>query len=121
MEAQADMTWVVVSDPIPAGAAILGGGLGRDSRLLTRGEESKGWAWPAFEERSAEAYRAYYDFVPKGSWVIEYTMRLNAEGAFRLPPTRVEAMYATEMFGEIPNTAITVGAGVRAAPGGRSR
>jgi hypothetical protein len=31
IEAQSDMIWVVVSDPIPAGAAILGTGLGRDS------------------------------------------------------------------------------------------
>jgi len=31
IDAQSDMTWVVVSDPIPAGATILGSGLGRDS------------------------------------------------------------------------------------------
>ena len=72
LEAQADMTWVVVNDPIPAGAGILGTGLGRDSQLLTKGEESKGWVWPAFEERSFEAFRAYYEFVPKGKWTVEY-------------------------------------------------
>jgi len=33
LEAQADRTWVVVSDPVPAGSTILGTGLGRDSRL----------------------------------------------------------------------------------------
>jgi uncharacterized protein YfaS (alpha-2-macroglobulin family) len=37
LEAQADQTWVVVSDPIPSGATILGKGLARDSRLLTQG------------------------------------------------------------------------------------
>jgi uncharacterized protein YfaS (alpha-2-macroglobulin family) len=41
--------------------------------------------------------------VPKGSFVVEYTVRLNNPGTFRLPPTRVEAMYAPEMFGESPN------------------
>jgi hypothetical protein len=108
LEAQADMAWVVVSDPIPAGAAILGTGLGRDSALSTQGEERKGWVWPAFEERSFEAYRAYYDFVPKGSWTIEYTIRLNSEGTMNLPPTRVEAMYSPETFGEIPNDPVRV-------------
>ncbi len=108
MEAQADMTWVVVSDPIPAGAAILGTGLGRDSRLLTKGEKAEGWTWPAFEERSFEAFRAYYEVVPKGNWTIEYTLRLNAQGTFGLPPTRIEAMYSPEMFGEIPNATIQV-------------
>jgi hypothetical protein len=108
IESQADMTWVVVSDPIPAGSAIFGTGLGTDSRLATKGEESKGWVWPAFEERSFEAYRAYYQFVPKGSWSIEYTLRLNNAGVFQLPPTRVEAMYSPEMFGELPNAAVQV-------------
>ena len=103
IESQSDMTWVVVSDPIPAGGAIFGTGLGRDSQLLRRGEDHKGWVWPAFEERSFEAYRAYYEFVPKGNWTVEYTVRLNAEGTFQMPQTRVEAMYAPEMFGEIPN------------------
>ena len=30
-------------------------------------------------------------------------MRLNQAGTFQLPPTRVEALYAPEMFGEMPN------------------
>jgi alpha-2-macroglobulin len=108
LEAQSDMTWVVVNDPVPGGSNILGAGLGRDSQLLTRGEEKKGWVWPAFEERSFEAFRAYYEFVPKGKWTVEYTVRLNNEGTFNLPPTRVEALYAPEMLGEIPNEKIEI-------------
>jgi uncharacterized protein YfaS (alpha-2-macroglobulin family) len=108
IESQADMAWVVVDDPVPAGSAIFGTGLGLDSQLAARGEESRGWAWPAFEERSFEAYRAYYRFVPKGTWSTEYTLRLNNAGVFQLPPTRVEALYAPEMFGELPNASIQV-------------
>jgi uncharacterized protein YfaS (alpha-2-macroglobulin family) len=108
IEAQSEMTWVVVSDPIPAGAAILGTGLGRDSQRLTQAEKRQGWVWPAFEERSFEAFRAYYELVPKGKWTVEYTARLNNEGSFDLPSTRVEAMYAPEMFGEIPNPKVVV-------------
>uniref|UniRef100_UPI001C310D04 alpha-2-macroglobulin family protein n=1 Tax=Achromobacter sp. GbtcB20 TaxID=2824765 RepID=UPI001C310D04 len=69
----------------------------------------RGWAWPAFEERTQGAFRAYYDFVPKGQWSIEYTVRLNNAGHFSLPPTRVEAVYKPEMFGELPNAAVVVG------------
>ncbi|MGH7800114.1 MAG: alpha-2-macroglobulin family protein [Thermodesulfobacteriota bacterium] len=108
LEAQAGMTWVVVNDPIPAASSILGTGLSRDSEVLTQGEESKGWVWPAFEERSFEAFRAYYEYVPKGKWTVEYTMRLNNEGEFGLPPTRVEALYSPEMLGEMPNKEIMV-------------
>jgi hypothetical protein len=109
VDAQTDMTWVVIDDPIPSGAAILGSGLGRDAATLAAGEKRRGWAWPAFIERSHDAYRAYYRFVPKGRFQIEYTVRLNNPGRFDLPATRVEAMYAPEMFGEIPNSAVRVG------------
>ncbi|HEY2628138.1 MAG TPA: alpha-2-macroglobulin, partial [Usitatibacter sp.] len=108
IEAQSDMTWVVVDDPIPSGAAILGSGLGRDSALLTTGEKQQGWAWPSFVERTFTSYRAYYYFVPKGKFVTEYTVRLNNAGRFDLPATRVEAMYAPEMLGEVPNATVVV-------------
>jgi alpha-2-macroglobulin len=108
LEAQSDMTWVVVNDPVPAGATILGSGLGGDSQALTAGEQRQGWVWPAFEERTFEAFRAYYRLVPKGKWTVEYTLRLNNPGTFSLPPTRVEALYAPEMFAELPNATVTV-------------
>lgn len=108
LEAQSDMTWVVVNDPIPAGSAILGTGLGKDSKILSGGEVKKGWVWPAFEERTLDSFRAYYEFVPKGKWTVEYTLRLNNGGSFKLPETRVEAMYAPEMFAETPNQGVVV-------------
>ncbi|RYY95615.1 MAG: hypothetical protein EOO24_22570, partial [Comamonadaceae bacterium] len=111
VNASADMTWVALTDPIPGGATILGGGLGRDSQIATSGERKSGSAWPAFEERSFEAFRAYYEYVPKGVFKVEYTMRLNNVGDFALPPTRVEALYAPEMFGEWPNARVKVEAG----------
>jgi uncharacterized protein YfaS (alpha-2-macroglobulin family) len=108
IDAQSDMTWVVVSDPVPGGATILGSGLGRDSQLATRTERRSGDAWPAYEERGFEAFRSYFDYLPRGKHVIEYTVRLNNSGRFALPPTRVEAMYAPESFGEAPNADVEV-------------
>jgi uncharacterized protein YfaS (alpha-2-macroglobulin family) len=107
IDAQADMRWVVVSDPLPGGATVLGGGLGRDSVIATQGEKSEG-AMPAFEERAQDAYRAYYDYLPKGQHRIEYTVRLNNVGKFATPPTRVEAMYEPAMYGETPNAPVQV-------------
>jgi len=108
IEAQADMTWVAVNDPIPAGAAILGTGLGRDSKILTQAEKKQGWVWPAFEERRFDSFRAYYRLVPKGRFTVEYAVRLNNPGRFELPETRVEALYSPEMFGEQPNAPLEV-------------
>ncbi len=109
VDAQTDMTWVVLSDPIPGGASILGTGLGRDSQLATTGEQRDGWTWPTYEEKGFEAYRSYYRYVPKGRFSTEYTVRLNNAGSFRMPPTRVEALYAPEMYGEVPNAVVQVG------------
>jgi uncharacterized protein YfaS (alpha-2-macroglobulin family) len=95
--AQADMTWVVVSDPLPAGAVALANSGMTEAAVR-----------PLFEERGQDVYRAYFDFVPRGSWQLEYTVRVNNVGEFQLPPTRVEAMYAPDMFGELPNAAFTV-------------
>jgi alpha-2-macroglobulin len=107
INAQTDMSWVAVQDPIPTGASILGTGLGRDSSLATQGESQDG-GWPAFQERSFEAFRAYYEWLPKGDLKVQYTLRLNQPGSMNLAPTRVEAMYAPEMLGEIPNAIVVV-------------
>ena len=101
INASADMTWVALTDPIPAGSTILGSGLGRDSALASAGNGGSGGA--LYEERSFEGWRSYYDYLPKGKSSVEYTVRLNNAGDFALPPTRIEAMYAPEMFGLTPN------------------
>ena len=111
VSASADMTWVAITDPIPGGATILGSGLGRDSAIATQGEKRSGAGWPAFEERSFEAFRSYYEYLPKGTVKMEYTVRLNNAGDFALPPSRVEALYAPEMFGEAPNARVKVETG----------
>lgn len=102
VDAQTDMGWVALLDPIPSGATILGTGLGGDSAQLTKGEKRQGWVWPAYEERTYDSFRAYYRFVPKGQFTVEYTLRLNNEGHFNLPTARVEAMYSPELFAELP-------------------
>lgn len=103
INAQSDMTWVVLDDPIPAGASVLATGFGTTPQSLTSGERRSGYVYPAYEKKRFDAFRAYYQFVPNGDWTVEYTLRLNNPGNFQLPATRVEAMYAPEMFGELPN------------------
>jgi uncharacterized protein YfaS (alpha-2-macroglobulin family) len=108
LDVQADMTWVVINDPLPGGGALIGSGLGRDEQIARGTERQDNRAWLAYEERSFEAFRAYYRYLPKGAFSVEYTVRLNNAGTFGLPATRVEAMYAPEMFGEAPNTSVVV-------------
>ena len=113
VESDQEMSWVVLNDPIPGGARILGEGDGRDSRLASLGEKegakAENKAWPTYVERTFSAYSAYYGYVPRGKFYIDYTLRLNNAGEFSLPATRVEAMYAPEVFGEAPNARVVVG------------
>lgn len=108
IRAQSDMTWVVVDDPVPGGGSILGSGLRRESSLATRGEQNDNSIWPTYIERRFEWYRAYFDYLPKGDWTLEYTLRLNSSGEFQLPPTRVEAMYEPDVFGQSVNPSLRV-------------
>src|SRR5690606_28885721 len=94
----------VVVDPVPAGASILGDGLGRDSVISVQGEQADpGSIQPRFVERGFDSYRAYFDYLPAGMTTMEYTVRLNTVGQFQLPATRAEAMYQPDVFGELPN------------------
>jgi uncharacterized protein YfaS (alpha-2-macroglobulin family) len=107
--ADQDMTWVVLTDPIPAGAKILGDGDGRDSHISTMDEGTRSRRlWPTFVERTFGFFRAYYEVVPKGHFQIDHTVRINNSGEFSLPPTRVEGMYAPDVYGEAPNSKVMV-------------
>jgi uncharacterized protein YfaS (alpha-2-macroglobulin family) len=114
VDAGADRTWVVVDDPIPAGATVLGSGLARDASIALREaantprDPDRPAARPTYVERAAGAWRAYFEWLPRGRHVVEYTVRLNQPGRFGLPPTRVEAMYEPDSFGEVPNGPLEV-------------
>lgn len=111
IQSEQEMTWVAITDPIPAGARILGEGDGRDSHIARNvqgGAEQRSSLWPAWIERSFSSFRAYYAYVPRGNFSIEYTVRLNNAGEFTLPATRVEALYAPEVFGEVPNARVSI-------------
>jgi uncharacterized protein YfaS (alpha-2-macroglobulin family) len=106
IESRQELTWVVLSDPVPAGGSVVGGL--RNNRAPLGLKAGTRDAWPAFTEAGFESYRAYFDFLPRGISRIEYLVRLNAAGEFRLPATRAEAMYAPDIFGALPNATLKV-------------
>lgn len=110
VEVLADATWVALDDPLPAGAVVIDGGLKRGlAPMPTPPARGVATAWPSFVERRAEAYRAYFEELPRGRWQVEYSIRLNAGGRFVLPATRVESMYEADRFAAVPNPTLEVG------------
>ncbi|MCM8731210.1 alpha-2-macroglobulin [Hephaestia sp. GCM10023244] len=125
VEATAERNWVVVSDPIPAGATIIGDLGGQSQMLAEQGSDGggirflatdgSGKLWDvqagvqaAYIERRNDAWRAYFDWVPRGRFEVSYLVRLNGAGHFQLPPTHVEAMYSPEIHADLPNQPVTV-------------
>lgn len=106
VEASAERTWVVISDPLAPGATVVSD-LGGQSSILRQGEASEG-AWPAYVEKGKDSWRAYYDWLPAGVTTIEYTVRLNGAGRFTLPPARAEAMYSPSIRAQLPVAPMTI-------------
>ncbi len=98
VKANAATNQVAIIDPIPAGAKIIKSGL----------IESLNYVYPSLEQLSYEAYKAFYDWVPDTEIETVYQIQLNQAGKFKVPPTRVEAVYYPEMHGETPNSGIEV-------------
>jgi alpha-2-macroglobulin len=107
VDATAERNWVVVSDPVPPGATIIGD-LGGQSGILAAATGGGEGAQPAYVERGRDAWRGYFDWVPAGRFTVSYAVRLNGTGRFNLPPTRVEAMYSPDIRAQVPNKGIEV-------------
>jgi alpha-2-macroglobulin len=126
VEATAERTWVVISDPVPPGATIIGDLGGQSAILGGQGDATGGGGQvltldgqkkpliiaygvqPAYVERGRDAWRGYFEWVPAGKFAVSYVMRLNGTGRFNLPPTRVEAMYSPDIRAQVPNKGLQV-------------
>ncbi|WP_343520820.1 MG2 domain-containing protein [Sphingomonas sp.] len=106
VEATADRNWVVIADPVPAGATVIGS-LGGQSEMLAEGGEASG-SQPSYVERGRDAWRGYFAWLPRGTHTVTYVMRLNAAGRMQLPPSKVEAMYSPEIRAAVPNQPMVI-------------
>ncbi|MCG6141288.1 alpha-2-macroglobulin family protein [Leptospira mtsangambouensis] len=108
IQADSDKTWVVVEDPIPPGSLPLGRGFGRESIISQDGKPGDSSYYLSFEEKTLSQYRAYFEYLPKGTHTLEHSFRLNHVGTFQMPSTRVEAMYSPETHAEWPNETVRI-------------
>jgi uncharacterized protein YfaS (alpha-2-macroglobulin family) len=105
-----DLYYLVVEDPLPAGAE------GLDQSLKTTtvvGEAPKiertdlrdpwglGWGWWYFSnsEMRDEKVVLFATYLPKGTYEYTYLMRASVPGQFKVIPTNAFEMYFPEVFG----------------------
>ncbi|UOF00130.1 alpha-2-macroglobulin family protein [Bdellovibrio reynosensis] len=81
--------WLVLEDPIPAGASVLTSSLA------------------SAVERMETGVRFYEEWF-SGEQVYEYTLRFNQSGMYQLPATHAEVMYSPDIFADLPETTWTV-------------
>lgn len=114
--------WLVVSDPIPSGATILGNGLKGQDVVVNQDTEKLGLmnadgsfeAWPAYVERTFTHIRAYYEHLSwwsldsNNGYTLTYQVRINNPGLLMLPPSQLEAMYEPNVRVDLPNHPLEV-------------
>ncbi|MCL4796632.1 MAG: alpha-2-macroglobulin [Bryobacteraceae bacterium] len=85
----ADQRYVLVEDPIPAGAELV-----QNDAMYEFGERPRWWSWWG-ERRELRDNRITYfpTFLPSGGENYTYLMRFTNKGVYRVPPARVEPMY----------------------------
>jgi hypothetical protein len=125
-----DLYYVVVEDPLPAGAEAVDTGLATTSLLamdptLSRtsrtyyGEEELSiggrpyywwwWNWYSRSELRDEKVVLFADYLSKGTYEYSYTMRATLPGDFHVIPTVASEFYFPEVFGRSDGRLLSIG------------
>lgn len=90
IKSKSEFQWLAVRDPLPPGAMIIN----EEGAYLTA--------------KKALEYQVFEDWFYGEDKVYKYQIRLNQSGTYNLPSTRAEAMYDTDLNGEILNEKIII-------------
>jgi hypothetical protein len=124
-----DLYYVVVEDPLPAGAEAIDTGLATTSLLAmdptlartsrTFAGEDYGaaarplywwwWNWYSRSELRDEKVVLYADYLPQGTYEYSYTMRATIPGDYQVIPTVAQEFYFPEVFGRSDGRLLSIG------------
>ena len=116
-----DLYYVVVEDPLPAGAEAIDTGLATTSLLeqepgIYRETEEKGWydfyywwwRWYSRSEMRDEKVVLFADYLAAGTYEYTYTFRATLPGEYRVIPTSAHEFYFPEVFGRADGRLFTI-------------
>ncbi len=124
-----DLYYVVVEDPLPAGAEAIDTGLATTSLLamdptLSRASRAfygEGdvyydypyywwwWRWYSRSELRDDKVVLFADTLPKGTYEYSYTMRATLPGDYHVIPTVASEFYFPEVFGRSDGRLLSIG------------
>jgi uncharacterized protein YfaS (alpha-2-macroglobulin family) len=126
-----DLYYVVVEDPLPAGAEAIDTGLTTTSLLAmdptlsrtSRAFYGEGdvyydypyywwwWRWYSRSELRDDKVVLFADYLPKGAYEYSYTMRATLPGDYHVIPTVASEFYFPEIFGRSDGRLLSIGTG----------
>ncbi len=121
-----DLYYVVVEDPLPAGAEAIDTGLATTSLLAMdptlRPSSRPGgpeesylppywwwWRWYSRSELRDEKVVLFADRLPKGTYEYSYTMRATLPGDYHVMPATANEFYFPEVFGRSDGRLLSIG------------
>jgi uncharacterized protein YfaS (alpha-2-macroglobulin family) len=111
-----DRYYVVLEDPLPAGAEAIDTGLATTSLLdqdpALRREDSYfwwWWHWYSHSELRDEKVVLFADYLGAGTYEYSYTFRATLPGDYHVIPTVAKEFYFPEVFGRSEGRLLTIG------------
>ena len=111
-----DRYYVVLEDPLPAGAEAIDTGLATTSLLdqdpSLRREDSRywwWWNWYSHSEMRDEKVVLFADTLGAGTYEYSYTFRATLPGDYHVIPTVAKEFYFPEVFGRSEGRLLTIG------------
>jgi hypothetical protein len=117
-----DLYYVVVEDPLPAGAEAVDPTLATTSvvdqapTLRRSPERAEGlywwwWNWYSRSEMRDDKVVLFADYLPAGTYEYTYTFRATRPGEYQVIPTSAREFYFPEVFGRGAGRLLTIEAG----------
>jgi uncharacterized protein YfaS (alpha-2-macroglobulin family) len=116
-----DLYYVVVEDPLPAGAEAIDPSLATTSLVdqrptLFREAESDyvrefyrwWWSWYSRSEMRDDKVVLFADYLPAGTYEYTYTFRATQPGEYQVIPTNAREFYFPEVFGRSAGRLLTI-------------
>ena len=106
LENRADLSYVAVEVPLPAGLEVLQKNIGRGQASLRIAGHTDPYV--SHEELRADRVLLFADYLPAGTHHHTIYVRPTTAGTFVLPAAHAEAMYEPEIHGRTTGTTVVV-------------